>query len=314
METVSDKLFAVTSVKAVGILFALALSAPACAKASSAPVNGKLSIVAAENQYGDVAAQVGGRYVEVTSVESDPDTDPHTYEVSADVAQKVATCSIVIQNGLGYDAFMDRVESAAPSSDRKVIDVQQLLHLPASAPNPHLWYSPTTMPAVAEALANDLSALEPDHAGYFRANAASFVASLQPWLAALSAFAAAHPHAPVATSEPVADYMLAAAGADDVTPFRFQADVMNGVDPAPQDLTIERDVLSQRRVKVFVYNQQVTDSLTAGFVATAQKAGVPVVGVYETMPTPGYNYQSWMLAEVRALDRAVTSGLSTTEL
>ena len=292
---------------------AVVLGASACAKASAAPVDGKISIVAAENEYGDVAAQVGGRYVAVTSIESDPDTDPHTYEVSAEIAQKVASCSVVIQNGLGYDAFMDHVEDAAPSTDRQVIDVQNLLRLPSSTPNPHLWYSPMTMPAVAQALAADLATIDPAHASYFEANEAAFSASLRPWTSALSSFAAAHPHTAVATTEPVADYMLTAAGIDNATPFGFQADVMNGVDPAPQDVTLETRLLSERRVDVFVYNQQVTDSLTAGFIATAQKAGVPVVGVYETMPT-GYNYQRWMRAEVHALDQAVISGISTSRL
>jgi zinc/manganese transport system substrate-binding protein len=293
---------------------AVTLAASACAIAPARPAGARIYIVAAENQYGDVGAQIGGQYVSVSSIESNPDTDPHTYEVSASVAQEVAGANVVIQNGLGYDTFMDDVENAAPSSGRKIIDVQRLLGLPASTPNPHLWYSPTTMPAVARALAADLSAMAPAHAAYFQANAARFIASLQPWLKALSGFATAHPGTPVATTEPVADYLLVAAGTVDETPFRFQADIMNGVDPAPQDVTRETDLLARRQVKVFVYNQQVTDSLTDGFIAVARKAGVPVVGVYETMPTPGYDYQSWMLAEVRALERAVTTGASTSQL
>lgn len=297
------------------MVLAVVLAASGCAGVTPAhPVGGLISVVAAEDQYGNVAAQVGGRYVSVFSVESNPDTDPHTYEVSASVAQEVAGAQVVIQNGLGYDTFMADVERATPSPGRRTIDVQRLLGLPSSTTNPHLWYSPKTMPSVAGALAADFSTLAPAHAAFFRTNAARFVASLQPWFDALAAFASAHPRTPVATTEPVADYMLAAAGTVDETPFRFQADVMNGVDPAPQDVTLETDLLAQRRVKVFVYNQQVTDSLTAGFIATARRAGVPVVGVYETMPTPGYDYQSWMLAEIRALDRAVTTGASTSQL
>ncbi|MBV8445752.1 MAG: cation ABC transporter substrate-binding protein, partial [Candidatus Dormibacteraeota bacterium] len=113
---------------------------------------------------------------------------------------------------------------------------------------------------------------------------------------------------------PVADYMLQAAGADNLTPFAFQADIMNGVDPAPQDVSLQNDLLTQHRVKVLCYNQQVTDSLTQSFITEAMQNGVPVVGVYETMPTPGYTYQSWMLAEVNALQRAVADGVSTQHL
>jgi zinc/manganese transport system substrate-binding protein len=170
------------------------------------------------------------------------------------------------------------------------------------------------MPAVARAIGADLGRLQPDHAGYFRANVARFVASLQAWRRALAAFAARYPHTPVATTEPVGDYMLEAAGTDNLTPFGLQADIMNGVDPAPQDVAVQQRLFSDHRVKVFVYNQQVTDPLTQTFLDAAKMAGIPVVGVYETMPVPGYTYQTWMLAEVRALQRALASGTSTERL
>ena len=170
------------------------------------------------------------------------------------------------------------------------------------------------MPAVAAALVKDLSAIEPTHAGYFAANAKRFEASLEPWYQALKQFAARYPDTPVATTEPVGDYMLQAAGTVNMTPFQFQADIMNGVDPAPQDVTLQDGLFSGHRVKVFLYNQQVTDSLTESFLAKAKQDGIPVVGVYETMPTPGYDYQSWMLAEINALRKAVADGTSTERL
>ncbi len=118
----------------------------------------------------------------------------------------------------------------------------------------------------------------------------------------------------MATTEPVGDYMLQAAGTVNLTPFPLQADIMNGVDPSPQDVTLQHGLFSGHRVKVFLYNQQVTDSLTESFLADAGSDGIPVVGVYETMPTPGYDYQSWMLAEVNALQRAVADHVSTQRL
>jgi zinc/manganese transport system substrate-binding protein len=102
-------------------------------------------------------------------------------------------------------------------------------------------------------------------------------------------------------------------GITNLTPFRFQADIMNGVDPAPQDIALVNGLLAQHKVRLFVYNQQVTDSLTTSIRDNALKAGVPVVGVYETMPT-GYDYQRWMLAEVDAIGRAVASKTSTQKL
>jgi zinc/manganese transport system substrate-binding protein len=303
----------------LGVLGVVVALGAACGPVTSAVTvarvrPGTIAAVGAENEYADVIGQIGGRYVSVTAIMSDPNTDPHTFEASSSVARAVSGAGLVVQNGLGYDGFMNKIEAASPDRARQVIDVQTLLHLPDSTPNPHLWYDPSTMPAVARAIGADLGRLQPDHAGYFRANVARFVASLQPWRRALAAFAARYPHTPVATTEPVGDYMLEAAGTDNLTPFGLQADIMNGVDPAPQDVAVQQRLFSDHRVKVFVYNQQVTDPLTQTFLDAAKMAGIPVVGVYETMPVPGYTYQTWMLAEVRALQRALASGTSTERL
>jgi zinc/manganese transport system substrate-binding protein len=297
---------------------AVAVLSAACssssAPASTADSTATIVAVGAENEYANVIGQIGGKYVQVTAIESNPNTDPHSFEASASVAQVVSSAELVVQNGLGYDTYMNKIEAATPNAKRKVIDVQNLLGLPDSTPNPHLWYRPATMPAVAKQVARDLAAVAPSHAAYFTANVASFDRSLQPWYQAIAKFKAAYPGTPVATTEPVGDYMLQAAGADNLTPFTFQADVMNGVDPPPQYVSLENNLFSGRKVKVFLYNQQVTDSLTVSFLTTAHRYGIPVVGVYETMPTPGYDYQSWMLAEVNALQRAVADKTSTQKL
>jgi zinc/manganese transport system substrate-binding protein len=297
---------------------AVAVLSAACSSsagpASTADSATTIVAVGAENEYANVIGQIGGKYVHVTAIESNPNTDPHSFEASANVAQLVSSAELVVQNGLGYDTYMNKIEAAAPNAKRKVIDVQKLLGLPDSTPNPHLWYKPTTMPAVAKQVARDLATVAPAHAAYFEANAASFDRSLQPWYQAIANFKAAYPGTPVATTEPVGDYLLQAAGARILTPFAFQADVMNGVDPAPQYVSLQDNLFSGRKVKVFLYNQQVTDSLTESFLTTAHHDGIPVVGVYETMPTPGYDYQSWMLAEVHALEKAVADKISTQKL
>lgn len=294
------------------MLFAAAIAG--CSAGVPAVGRGQILAVGAENEYANVISQIGGRYVVAAAVESNPNTDPHSFEASPSVARTVASARLIVENGLGYDTYMSRIEAASPSSSRRVIDVQTLLGLPASTPNPHLWYLPRTMPTVAAALVKALSAIQPSHAAYFEANGKRFVASLKPWYRALARFAARYPHTPVATTEPVGDYMLHAAGTVNLTPFTFQTDVMNGVDPAPQDVSLQDGLFSGHRIKAFIYNQQVTDSLTDSFLAKARQHGIPVVGVYETMPTPGYNYQSWMLAEVDALRRAVADHLSTQRL
>ena len=290
-----------------------ALAAAGCTSSSASTQAGVISAVGAENEYADVLSQIGGRYVHVSSILDNPNTDPHTFEASASVAQEISTAQLIVQNGVGYDAFMNRIESASPNAARKVITVQHVLGLPSSTPNPHLWYDPATMPAVAKAMAADLSALQPAHAAYFRANLKAFDRSLAPWLTAMAQFKAKYADVPVATTEPVADYLLRAMGTDNLTPFRFQAGIMNGVDPSPQDISLVTSLFTQHKAKVFIYTQQVTDGLTTSIRQAAQQAGVPVVGVYETMPT-GYKYQSWMLAETAAIERAVASKISTERL
>jgi zinc/manganese transport system substrate-binding protein len=289
-----------------------------CGTSSSGGASGgRIAAVGAENEYANVIEQIGGSYVKVTAIESNPNTDPHTFEASPSVAEAVSAASLLIENGVGYDTYMEKIEAAGGAgsdSQHKVINVQKLLGLPESTPNPHLWYKPETMPAVAKALVSDLSALQPAHAAYFQANATKFDESLKPWYAAIAKFKSAYPNTPVATTEPVGDYMLEAAGTKNMTPFSLQADIMNGTDPAPQNVTFQNGLFSGHKVKVFVHNQQVTDSLTESFVQAAKRAGIPVVGVYETMPTPGYDYQSWMLAEVKALEKAVAEHVSTEKL
>ena len=313
MRTRSGAHAAVLPLAAV-LLASACSSAPAAGGQAAAAASATITAIGAENEYASVISQVGGKYVSVTAIMSNPNTDPHTFEASPAVAREISAARLIVQNGVGYDDWATTIENAAPDPSRKVINVQQLLGLPDSTPNPHLWYQPATMPAVANAIAAGLGQVDPAHASYYRANAASFITSLGAWTRAIAAFRAAHPGTPVATTEPVADYMLTAVGADNLTPWTFQADVMNGTDPSPQDVATESSLFAQHKVKVFLYNQQVTDSLTESFIKLADENGIPVVGVYETMPTPGFDYQSWMLAEVSALSRAVTSKVSTEHL
>ncbi len=293
---------------------ATALSACSVGASAAGSGSGKIVAVGAENEYADVISQVGGQYVQVSGIMSNPSTDPHTYEASPSVAREINAAQLIVQNGVSYDTFMSTIESAAQDGKTKVIDVQTLLGLPGSTPNPHLWYSPATMPKVADAIAADLAAIQPAHAAYFKARATSFIASLDSWYGAIAAFKKAYAGVPVATTEPVADYMLQAVGADNLTPWEFQADIMNGIDPSPQDVAAQKALFTDHKVKVLLYNQQVTDPLTQSLITLANQNHIPVVGVYETMPMPGYDYQTWMLTEVQDLRKAVADKVSTEHL
>jgi zinc/manganese transport system substrate-binding protein len=300
---------------ALAAALAVALGTAACGPhaADSANSTGMINAIGAESEYANVLSQIGGRYVHVSAILDNPNTDPHTFEASPQVAQEVSSAQLIVQNGVGYDGWITKIESASPNPNRKVIVVQNVLGLPDSTPNPHLWYDPKTMPAAAKVMAADLAELQPAHKTYFQARLTAFDHALRPWLTAIAQFKTEHQGTPAATTEPVADYLLAVMGVRNLTPFTFQADIMHGVDPAPENIALEDSFFSQHTVKVFVYNQQVVDSLTTSIRQSAMKAGIPVVGVYETMPA-GYNYQSWMLAEVNAITKAITSKVSTQKL
>ncbi len=288
-----------------------------CSQSASAGTNGsgsgKIVVVGAENEYSDVAAQIGGKYVSAKAIMSDPNTDPHTFEASASVAKELSTAKLVVQNGVGYDDFMAKLEKASPNTGRTVIVAQKVLGLPDDTENPHLWYDPKTMPAVAAELAKDLEKLQPSHTSYFEDNLTAFNSSMTTWTDQLAAFKQSHPNVPAAVTEPVADYALQAAGVDVKTPWSLQAAIMNDTDPSPQDSATQDGLFTGKQVKVFLYNQQVTDEITSHYLSLAHSNSIPVVGVYETMPT-GYSYQKWMEAELTALQNAITSGQSTEKL
>jgi zinc/manganese transport system substrate-binding protein len=292
---------------ALGVVAALALGG--CSASSAQPASdSRIVAIGAESQYTSLITQVGGKYVDASSIMTNPNTDPHTFEASASVAARVSAARIIVQNGLGYDDFMDKIESASPAKTRVVISAQKVTGLPDSTSNPHLWYDASAMERVASTIAAELTKVQPDHAEYFSARLAKLTASIAALKATIARFKVAHPSTPVATTEPVADYLLTAAGAENLTPWAFQASVMNGTDPSPQDVAKQRALFTGHKVRVFVYNRQVTDAITSTFLGLAHKNDIPVVGVFETMPASQKTYQSWMSTQVAALDKAVTNG------
>jgi len=291
-------------------LLTTALLLTTTAFAHAAPIQA----VGAENQYANIITQIGGPYVTVTAIESDPNTDPHSFEINPAIAAKLANADLVIENGLGYDDWADKLVAATQTPTRKTINVQHLLNLPDSTPNPHLWYRADTMPKVAQAITADLSTLDPTHAAYYQAQNQKFIASMAPIAKAVQNFRTNYAGTKIAVTEPVGNYLLESLGLTIVTPFSLQAAIMNGTDPAPQDISLQNSLFTSHTAKIFVYNEQVTDPQTESFLSSAEQNGIPVVGVYETMPAPGYTYQSWMLAEINALTAALETQKSTETL
>ena len=268
--------------------------------AAAAPI----SIVAAENFYGDVAQQIAGPDVTVSSILSNPDDDPHMFEASPSVARNLANAQIVVANGADYDPWIEKLLGASPSAKRKVITIADLVHR-KSGDNPHLWYDPPTMPAYAKALAAALAAADPAHKADYEARRDSFLASLRPIQEKVKALHDKYAGTPVTATEPVFGYMAAALGLK-MRNERFQIAVMNDTEPSASDVAAFEGDLRNQRVKLFFYNSQASDEAAKRLLGIAQAAKIPVVGVTETEP-PGPKFQDWMLGELQAVDAALSS-------
>ncbi len=259
-------------------------------------------MVAAENFYGDIARQVGGEDADVTSILANPDQDPHLFEVSPSVARAVADARIVIFNGIGYDPWMERLLAATPAQSRQAIAVAVLVG-GQPGDNPHVWYLPDTMSRAADALARDYIAQDPAHASDFKQRLAVFQASLAPIRARISALRERLRGLPVTATEPVFGAMFTALG---LVPRNtgFQHAVMNETEAGASQVAGFESDLRSHRVRLLVYNSQASDVVADRMKAIAIGAGIPVLGVTETEPA-GVSYQTWITAELLAVDRAI---------
>ncbi|PRH42509.1 cation ABC transporter substrate-binding protein [Burkholderia vietnamiensis] len=280
---------------------AAALSIATPALAQSATVN----VVAAENFYGDVASQIGGRHVAVTSILSNPDQDPHLFEASPKTARALQHAQIVIYNGANYDPWMAKLLGASTQARRATIVVADLVGKKAGD-NPHLWYAPATMPAAARALAAALGRADPAHKADYDANLQKFVASLQPIDAKVAALRAQYHGVPVTATEPVFGYMSDAIGLD-MRNQRFQLATMNDTEASAQDVAAFENDLRKRQVRVLIYNSQAEAPMTKRLLKLARDGGVPTVSVTETQPA-GKTFQQWMAGQLDALAAALAAG------
>ena len=297
--------FAAGLALALGTAFGSASAALAAQQAGSAAI----AVVAAENFYGDVVKQIGGNYVDVTSILSNPDQDPHLFEASPKTARALQNARVVVYNGADYDPWMTKLLGATgggkSANNRTTIVAADLVGKKAGD-NPHLWYDPKTMPAVARAVSAALGAADPAHKSVYDANLATFLASLQPVDAKVAALRARYQGQPVTATEPVFGYMSDAIGLD-MRNLRFQLATMNDTEASASDIAaFERD-LRERRVRVLIYNSQATEALTRRMLALAKQSKVPSVSVTETQPA-GVNFQQWMLVQLDSLDKALAAG------
>jgi zinc/manganese transport system substrate-binding protein len=273
------------------------LSAPAFAD----PVK----VVAAENFYGDLASQIGGANVAVTSILSNPDDDPHLFEASPDTAKALTDAKIVIVNGVDYDPWMEKLLSAHKAGDRREIIVARLVgHKPGD--NPHLWYDPAYMKAAAKALVADLTAADPAHKADYEQGEAKFLDSLKPLDDKIAAMRKSYAGQPITASEPVFGYQAGLIGLK-VHNEKYALAVMNNAEPTPSEVAAFENDLKGHKVKAMMYNAQASEPAVGKLVQLAKDNSIPVVGVSETEP-PNSNYQDWMMGQLNALDKALSGG------
>lgn len=276
----------------------------AAAGCGSAGKGSKLTVVASTNVYGDIARQIGGPHVAVTSVLSSPNADPHLFEAGTSAALAVAGAGVLIENGLGYDAFMSRLAGASPRGDRIVVSAGDVLGVHGRGANPHLWYDVSALPRLAAAIGQAFERADGRHAADYRQGVRAFVSSLGPLRRAVAAIRTAHAGAPVAYTEPVPGYLVRAAGLRDASVPGFTRPIEDGTEPSPSAVSAMTALASQRRIRALLYNPQAISPITSRVRAAALRAGIPVVAFTETLP-PHQGFQHWQLAQVEQLAKAL---------
>lgn len=280
---------------------ALALLAGSLSAVHAQPAK-PIAIVAAENFYGDIAKQIGGTAVSVTSILTNPDQDPHLFEASPSVARNLSAASIVIYNGIDYDPWVGKLLAAARNAGRKAIDVAALTGKKAGD-NPHIWYDTPTILTLAQSLADTLASSDPAHKADYARNLANFQHSMEPITARIAGLRARLAGTPVTATEPVFGYMFEALGMI-IRNQEFQLAVMNNTEPSASDIAgFEKD-LKTHQVKLMVFNSQASDPVAVRMQSLAKAAHVPIVGATETEPQ-GTRYQAWMMGELDAIDQAL---------
>lgn len=301
-------------------LVALPVVAALLSACGTSPGSDELTVIASTNVWGSVAQAVAGDHVEVTSIIDEPSADPHSFEISPSDAAKISSASLVVYNGGGYDGFIDDVIG---SNERATVSAFTLFENIHETPddhdqsdghdhdghshgsvNEHVWYDLPTVDAVAQAVAEELSQLDPNNAASYRANADAFSTQIADVTAIVDGIAAEHAGAPIAQTEPVAQYLIDAAKLEDLTPPDFLRAIENETDPAPAAVAAARALLTERRVQVLIYNVQTQDRVTQDIRSTAESADIPVVEITETLPA-GLDFIAWQTRTAQALADAL---------
>jgi zinc/manganese transport system substrate-binding protein len=274
---------------------------------SSASGSKVLQVVAAENFWGSIVSQIGGTHVQVLSIVSDPNADPHEYESNASDARAVASADYVIENGVGYDSWMDKLLSAGGNNpDRKVLNIGDLVGVQDGG-NPHLWYNPAYVNQTTAQIEQDLISLDPDDKADYEQNYATLQSNLAEYQGRIVAIKQQYGGTEVASTESIFVYLANAAGLDLVSPPAFIDAVAEGNDPPASSIVQFESQLKSGKIKLLVYNEQTVTPLTQNMKALAAQEQIPVIGVTETIQPPNATFQEWMNAQLIDLQNALNA-------
>ena len=284
----------------------LVATTSACAGNGSTAGSGAVQVVAGENFWGDIAAQLGGSRARVQSVVTDPNADPHEYESNTNDARAFATANLVILNGAGYDDWGQKLLQASPSQSRTVLNVADLLGK-KSGDNPHFWYDPGFVTRVADKITAEYKSIDSADSSYFDQQRAVFATSLQPYMHRLSEIKQKFSGVPVGATETIFVYLADYLGLHLISPAEFMQAVAEGNDPPAETVVTFQDQIAHKAIKVLVYNVQTATAVTTNLRIAATQQSIPVVGVSETLQPVTASFQEWQDSQLIALENALNS-------
>jgi zinc/manganese transport system substrate-binding protein len=294
------------TIKALVVGIAVAAALTACgAPGTGGSGTGTLQVIAGENFWGNMAAQLGGSHVSVTSIVTNPNTEPHEYESSATDARAFATADYVIVNGAGYDDWGQKLLSANPSQSRKVLTVADLLNKKAGD-NPHFWYNPDWVEKVADRITTDYQAMDSADSSYFTQQRQAFATALKPYHDAIAHIRSTFTGVPVGSTESIFVYMAQALGVNLISPPEFMQAISEGTDPPAQTVAQFQDQISHHQIKLLVYNTQTSTPITDNLKQLATKNGIPVVGISETVEPTTASFQDWQTKQLNSLQAGLS--------
>jgi zinc/manganese transport system substrate-binding protein len=281
------------------------LAALALALANDAGAAPPLQVVAAENFWGSIAAQLGGGRVHVASVITNPATDPHDYEPTAADARAMAGAQLAIVNGIGYDPWADKLLAANPVHGRIVLDVGDVVGVKPGG-NPHTWYSPGNVQQVIAAIVRDYTTLDPQDAGYFKQQEARFeTRALARYKQLIAAIRRKYHGVPVGASESIFAPLAQALGLKLLTPYSFLKAISEGTEPAAADKTTVDRQIAKRQIDVWVFNSQNSTPDVQRITDAARKQGIQVTTITETLTSATATFQDWQVRQLEALEAAL---------